>query len=292
MDNQGVGGCLDEGCTTIVVSDASGPLPDQDRPATGSIGVLGRAASILADRVREEQVRALAKYPDVRLVFIHLRQDLPPTVVRLRHGTPDPEWHPATNEPVPGVDPRVQEALARVRTDLDAFTELESSTLAALGWTLAGRAIPDLKQSPYAWDFLRAHRVLAAPTAVELRQLRAARHRMFRLFRMVPGLALAVVLPLVVGLGWLLWSMAPEMRDRLARPVPLWSLLLWVVIVAVVAGPPVIRALGRGGESNRWVDLGRRVVVQLAVAVTVAPLAWMHRRVVRPVVLWLGAVRE
>ncbi|MEX0692092.1 MAG: patatin-like phospholipase family protein [Gemmatimonadales bacterium] len=291
VDNQGIGGCLDEGCTTIIVSDASGQLDDHVHPATGSLGVLGRAASILADRVREEQVRALADRPDVRLIFVHMRQDLAPTVVRLRHGVPDPTWHPATNRAHPGVDPDIQLALSRVRTDLDAFTELESTSLAALGWTLSGRVIEE-NAAPYPWDFLRAQRVLVAPRAAERRQLKAARHRMFRLFRMVPGLGLVVASAALLTVGWLAWWLLPDLPYWMSRPISRWSLVVWIALISAAVGPTMVRALGKGGEPRHWVEVLRRVSLQALVAVTVAPVAMVQRRLVRPMVLWLGRLRD
>jgi predicted acylesterase/phospholipase RssA len=42
-DNQGVAGLLDEGCSIILCSDASGQMDDQSSPSAGRLGVLLRS---------------------------------------------------------------------------------------------------------------------------------------------------------------------------------------------------------------------------------------------------------
>ena len=55
QDNQGIGALLDEGCTVLLVSDASGQMESQPRPGTGIFSSLKRANSILQARVREAE---------------------------------------------------------------------------------------------------------------------------------------------------------------------------------------------------------------------------------------------
>ena len=75
-------GLLDESCTLILCSDASGQMEDNPSPSDGMLGVPLRSSSILSDRVRE------AEYQDLRtraenhalqgLFFVHLKQGLEP----------------------------------------------------------------------------------------------------------------------------------------------------------------------------------------------------------------------
>ena len=77
-DNQGVGGLLDMGCTQFIVSDASGQMRDERQPTTSIPGVLGRANSILMDRVREEELFRLIQHedaPDTALCRAHRFED-------------------------------------------------------------------------------------------------------------------------------------------------------------------------------------------------------------------------
>ena len=58
-DNQGIMGLLEQDCTVIIVSDASGQMGTQDDPSRGLIGVPLRSNSILMARVREAEYREL-----------------------------------------------------------------------------------------------------------------------------------------------------------------------------------------------------------------------------------------
>ena len=79
-DNQGVMGLLEQDCTVIIVSDASGQMETQDDPSRGLIGVPLRSNSILMARVREAEYRELdarRRSSLVRkLVYLHLKKDL------------------------------------------------------------------------------------------------------------------------------------------------------------------------------------------------------------------------
>ena len=55
-DDQGIEGLLEFDCKPMIVSDASGFLPDEFDPATRIPAVGGRSLGIYGDRVREEQL--------------------------------------------------------------------------------------------------------------------------------------------------------------------------------------------------------------------------------------------
>ena len=80
-DNQGIQGLLARGCTHFIVSDASGQMRDEPDPATGIAAVVGRANSILMDRVREEELFRLFKGNDRPVALMHLRKGLPAKAV-------------------------------------------------------------------------------------------------------------------------------------------------------------------------------------------------------------------
>ena len=56
-DNQGTAALLEQGCTVLLVSDASGQMVAQDNPSKGLLGVPLRSNSILQARLRESQYR-------------------------------------------------------------------------------------------------------------------------------------------------------------------------------------------------------------------------------------------
>ena len=57
-DNQGIASLLEQDCTVVLVSDASGQLRDTDDPKRGFAGVLYRSNSVLMKRVRGAAIRA------------------------------------------------------------------------------------------------------------------------------------------------------------------------------------------------------------------------------------------
>lgn len=149
-DNQGTAGLLDENCTLVLCSDASGQMADAVDPADDPAGVLMRASSVLQARVREAQYESLSSRVDSHalegLLFIHAKQELE---------QPPLNWSGA-DEPVPyvgdsgnttsyGIDRNLQARIAGIRTDLDSFTEVEAYALMASGYRIASRQLEKLQ---------------------------------------------------------------------------------------------------------------------------------------------------
>ena len=137
-DNQGVEGLVDRECTHIVLSDGSGQMQDEDKPGTWVPKVLSRVVSIYGDAEREQ--RLLRAFADERWAFFHLQSGLPNKVRVPGETTREAEARVTTRDF--GVDPEVQERLARVRTNLDAFSELEAWALAKDGHAIAAYMTP------------------------------------------------------------------------------------------------------------------------------------------------------
>ena len=140
-DNQGVGALLDEGCTLVLCSDASGQMGDQKDPSNSIMGVPLRSNSILMDRVREAEYQDLRSRLDSRalqgLFFIHTKkglETLPIDWIKCQDPTEPPE---ETSGPTKyGVDKDLQRKLAAIRTDLDSFTEVEAYSLMLSGYLM------------------------------------------------------------------------------------------------------------------------------------------------------------
>ena len=76
-DNQGIEGLLEFDCKPMIVSDASGFLPDEFDPATRIPAVGGRSLGIYGDRVREEQlINARLNEERRPLSIMHLRKGI------------------------------------------------------------------------------------------------------------------------------------------------------------------------------------------------------------------------
>jgi NTE family protein len=242
-DNQGIEALFDRGCNRLVVSDASGQLPDVDRPATRLPALLLRADALLGDRVRELQLtQAIGAVP---VALMHLEKGLPEPV--LRPGvTPSPAQTGLTSF---GVDTRVQALLARVRTDLDSFSELESRSLSLDGYLMVDASLAEPYAAglagfagarpgdPGAWQFgtplIRAA-VAAQPAGAYRRQLRASRSRFFKPLMLlgldkVAGVAAGLAALGGIGFGvWRLWDSATPFDGA-------WTLIGIVAAVALLA---------------------------------------------------------
>jgi predicted acylesterase/phospholipase RssA len=80
FDNQGVASLLEQDCSVMLVSDASGQMTAVDEPSAGMIGVPLRSFNVSMARVRQAEYHEL----DARrrssalrgLMFLHLKKDL------------------------------------------------------------------------------------------------------------------------------------------------------------------------------------------------------------------------
>lgn len=131
-DNQGIEGLLQdrEKPDVLLVSDASGQLEEVDSAATGEVGVLGRVNSILQFQVRVKLIEILMAWKDQapqqrEFAFVHL-------FLNLKDREPD---NRLPSEYIPDA--------ARIRTDLDQFSYIETETLMYHGYTLIDRQLRD-----------------------------------------------------------------------------------------------------------------------------------------------------
>lgn len=148
-DNQGVAGLLNEACTLVLCSDASGQMPDEKRPGNSLWGVPIRCNGILMSRVRSAQYQDLRSRLDSRalqgLMFLHLKKGLeshPLDWIGCQDPTPVPARSDATTRYQ--VDKDLQRKLADIRTDLDSFTEVEAAALMTSGYLMTEQQLKDL----------------------------------------------------------------------------------------------------------------------------------------------------
>jgi NTE family protein len=201
-DNQGIEGLRDRGCTHMIISDGSGQMPDKARPSSRLPAVLGRVVSIYGDAEREQRLLAALQKPET-VAFAHLQTGLPARVRTPGGDTTLLEAGLATTEF--GVHPDIQRALANVRTDLDAFCDVEAWSLMADGYQLAGRILssrPGLaalgrpgSATGWAFDTVSSELGRETPDPDYLRLLRVSKERFLKPARMRRG-----VYALVIGL--------------------------------------------------------------------------------------------
>jgi predicted acylesterase/phospholipase RssA len=211
-DNQGIASLLEQDCTVVLVSDASGQASDVAHPKRRLLGVAKRANSVLMGRVREAQYHELAdrKRSGVLrgLMIVHLKKGLPAPPrdwigcqepYRLEDDAlaapAQPAAPPLPDPPPYGIDREVQRALAELRTDLDAFSDDEAYLLMAAGYAMAVRELPKALADPtegastksgcaevgtVAWPFADALARLPSGSGGLADSLRPGRARFFR----------------------------------------------------------------------------------------------------------------
>jgi NTE family protein len=308
-DNQGVEGLYDRNCTHLIVSDASGQMTDDADPTGSTLGALVRESSIQGDRMREQE---LLRLDGPTSAVLHLRNGLAPRVVPYLRPDGTEDDAPALPSTTGGfhVDPRVQDLLSRVRTDLDAFSEVEACSLMLDGYLIAGAVVPrrlatdagdprglgDLMVAEPAapaepWGFLRMAPLLADPSAPLLHHLTVASGRFLKAARLVPAMWGVLALLAAVPAALLALAVAALWDPVLTRPVSVgWVVVTAILVLAVVLVPYFahrVRAL-------RWLRGPLDWVVRQTTWTVLAPLFWLIAqvalRIFDPVFLRAGRV--
>lgn len=173
-DNQGVTGLLEQDCNVILISDGSGQMESLKDPSRGLLGVPLRSSSILQSRVRQSQYQDLDARRRSQLLrgfmFVHLKEDLDVDPVDWidcldPSDTDDDDARPpARRGPLTryGIDKKLQQSLASVRTDLDSFSDVEAYALMTSAYRMTEHAFADEKcvegfdapEHAAEWDFL------------------------------------------------------------------------------------------------------------------------------------------
>ncbi|MGH3030909.1 MAG: patatin-like phospholipase family protein [Gaiellaceae bacterium] len=286
-DNQGIEGLIEYKCDPIVVSDASGYLPDDPDPTTRIPAVGGRTIGIYGDRVREEQLmNARLDRDETRFGLVHLRKGitghaLSPT---RKAGTPTPA--PRREPPTDfrgerfDVDERIQDSLSKVRTDLDAFSEVEAYSLMLDGYRMAGANLGDLDVEgkgrplePREWVFdeVGTAAETGSPEAYR-RHLARAKSRFGKAIALSGrGKLLALALLLLGVAALVLLLLVDAVRAFFAGPIPVWALFAFVAGVLVLG---FLYMNARLPKPIRW--FADRLYTQAVPALLAIPL-------------WLGA---
>lgn len=149
-DNQGISSLIEQDCSVILVSDASGQMESQEKPSNGLIGVLLRSNTILQARIRDAQYHDLERRRRSsllrELMFVHLKEGLRPDPINwIDCGDPftaldDLRLLKKTNY---RIHKDIQKHLASIRTDLDAFSDVEAYALMTSAYRMTEAAFED-----------------------------------------------------------------------------------------------------------------------------------------------------
>jgi predicted acylesterase/phospholipase RssA len=223
QDNQGIGALLDQGCSCLLVSDASGQMNADDFPGNGMLSVPLRANSILQARVREAQYREISARRRSGLLkgmmFIHLKQGLEVDPVDWIDSQDPSQRRTVLPLLKHGVQREIQSYLAALRTDLDSFSDAEGYALMCDGYLMTEHALGseeqplgfELGKPPReSWSFLEVEKYMSRPAQdnLLLRQLKAGDKLFFRIWSLSPSLkriGAAIVVGLLAAAAYLIY---------------------------------------------------------------------------------------
>ncbi len=303
-DNQGVQGLRDEGCTHLIISDASGWLQDQAHPATSLIPTWVRSNDILMDRVREEELYRLYEADPMpsRLAFLHLRKGLEAEALSWIAPTGKAPFEPPKRERAPsfsckdfGVCGAVQDRLSRIRTDLDSFTEVEAHSLMMDGYSMTGFelnrtrdfAAMTVAHPPASWTFLQIRDWMLNPSSEYLRQLDVARHNLFKVFRLSPAVTIASALAALAALYGLWAGLGSVILQFLRTPVTVGGILVVVGLYVIGIVAPQLEILQFLRGPGEWVT---RVVLRALVPAVGSLFVALYLLVFDRMFMYLGTV--
>jgi len=234
-DNQGIDSLLEQDCTVLLISDASGQTAGELDPDDGRVGVMTRAQNLLMARVREAEWELLSTLSSSSLLrgvmFLHLKKDLDAKPIDWPR-CPNPS-RPATAGPLTsyGIRRDVQARLAALRTDLDTFSNVEADALMLSGYQMASteftasiRTLPVSTEPPVRWRFQGLREIASSPTDIDglselLTSLDVGSHLAFKPLLVSPWLGralmagIAVVFVAIVAAVWTSWT-SPITIDR------------------------------------------------------------------------------
>jgi NTE family protein len=136
-DNQGIDALLENPCDRLIISDGSLQLNEVLDAGTRLPALLPRVASIEGKESREQRIlRAYKSCGEDHVAFMHLLSGVKPVLIEPLDGTgPGP---PPPPQPAPvGIWPFTEVLIAQMRTDLDAFSDLEASAVMQTGYRVA-----------------------------------------------------------------------------------------------------------------------------------------------------------
>jgi tetratricopeptide (TPR) repeat protein len=262
-DNQGVAGLLEEECTVLLVSDASGQMGTQNSPGDGMVSVTLRSNSILQARIREAEYHELNARRRASLarglMFIHLKKDLEVDPVDWV-GCADP--HDASDDARPidrrgpltsyGIRKDVQRRIAAIRTDLDSFCDKEAFALMTSGYRMTEHEFPksitgfppppDEKPD---WRFLGVEPFLNDPDRSDdgrphlSKILDAASGKGFKVWKLLPSLKVLSILVALVAIAGLAWIVSASWSSTLLTVGGAASAILGLAAV-FIAGPVIV----------------------------------------------------
>lgn len=295
-DNQGAASLLEQDCTVLLVSDASGQTAIEKIPGGDRIGVSLRTNNVLMARSRQEMYQILSALADAGLLrgvaYVHLKKDLDAEKVDWVD-CPDPST-PEKRDVLTTYRVRkdLQTLAAAIRTDLDAFSDAEADLLMFSGYQMMTeefrasiKGFPVAGSSPLNWRFRSieklASSVLSGPELESLkRTLRVAHSLAFKPYQLSMRVKVLTWVALAAVAAGLLYLILSTQRQTVSIA---WLLIAAVVLViAGLASKFLLRRVLRN-PNPLWQFIAATPMLILG-----WPLTWLWTRLIDPIYIRSG----
>ena len=215
VDNQGLASLFAEECTHIICSDASDILQFEPHPSIQFLDAALRANDILMDRIRSKSLNELFDYGRGRYLLFDLGD------------------HDTRGHIFPEDSAKLVQALTRIRTDLDSFTDREADSLMYYGYQFSKKVIEtcdfeliaDKPQANGDWRFLKIKDLFLTDPARRqelLYHLEVGSRQMFKVFLFKKAMPYLILLPFPVLLALTMLYIVFQMS-----PLVFWGLLVF-----------------------------------------------------------------
>jgi predicted acylesterase/phospholipase RssA len=293
-DNQGISALLDQDCTVLLVSDASGQMNTLDDPHADLLGVPLRSNSILMSRVREAQYLDLVARRRSSLLrgvmFIHLKKGLQsPPVDWIDCDDPydrseGEEFYDDTRDADSlqltryRILKKVQMRLSAIRTDLDSFSDVEAYALMTSGYRMTEHEFEQCiegfttpAQTQEQWRFLSVEKPMKQIAGCEeqhkdlIALLEVGKNSAFKIWKISKPLHYVSFALAVLSVAALVWVCAYWWRE----PLPSLTLGRVLIPLLVVSGFALIgKMISRAGRLQE-------TVVKISMGIALAAVGWL-----------------
>lgn len=246
-DNQGICGLLEQDCSVILVSDASGQMGEIDQPGSDVLSAPLRANDILMERVRNAEHEDMQNRLRAGLLsgfmFIHLKMGLDVQAIDWQNCEEPSEENTEhkTGAKITAYNIRkdIQKQLAAIRTDLDSFNDTEAFALMTSGYLMTACEFPrhtkglrTAKDAAVNWCFLQVEEDLRRPDTSQsvLRLLEVAKSQTFKVWQLVPFLTFFTWVLLALAVA----GFAAGMYHWYHTSVATVGEIGWIIIYAIL----------------------------------------------------------
>lgn len=269
-DNVGISTLMEEGCTHIIASDTGGVFNVMQRVSTGRIGMSSRIVSILMDDLAERQLSTLRDCFRVSHAIEGIRDQTSLDDIRFSYELRGLSFFRINSEPLngPGMPESLDySSLARIRTDLDVFGDIEIGALEDHGYAMADRYLRKyLGKSPFVKPlYWHPAKVAPIPLSVSGKRLgnilEAGQYRFFRSLRLNSPISWVFTLSVWGALIWKTWNLRVSVRSGIE-----W---IGVRLLAWIEG---LMPWLSSGWTDHMVGVGTVLVVLAAIVLLVVTL--------------------